>query len=242
MRILVVEDYPPVRKSVVKALREEGFSVDEAEDGVEGHAMASGGRYDVLILDLMLPQLGGLEVLERLRSAGETCHVIVLTAKDTVPDRVSGLDRGADDYLVKPFAMEELLARVRALLRREYKKKEPVVRIGHVEINTADHSVRADGELVELTAKEYALLEYLALREGEVVTRTEIWQHIYDERASATSNVVDVYVGYLRKKLARPGKPKLLHTRRGEGYLMRVPEEGDRGDGKGSDGKSEAAS
>jgi len=230
MRILVVEDYPPVRKSVVKALREEGFSVDEAADGALALVMASGGRYDVLILDLMLPELGGLEVLERLRRAGETCHVILLTAKDTVPDRVAGLDLGADDYLVKPFAMEELVARVRALLRREYKKKEPIVRVGHVEVNTADHSVRADGEAVELTAKEYALLEYLALREGEVVTRTEIWQHIYDERASATSNVVDVYVGSLRKKLARPGRPKLLHTRRGEGYLLRSPESA--GDGR----------
>jgi len=225
MRILVVEDYLPVRRAVVKALREEGYSVDEAADGEEGAAMACAGEHDVIVLDLMLPRVDGVEVLERLRRKGNKAHVLILTARDSVDDRIRGLDLGADDYLVKPFAMEELLARVRALLRREYDKKAPTIRIGHLEIRTSDHTVRVDGEGIELTAKEYALLEYLAMRAGEVVSRTEIWEHIYDERSSATSNVVDVYVGYLRKKIERPGKPRLLRTRRGEGYQLAEPAE-----------------
>lgn len=221
MRVLVVEDYDSIRKSVVKALREDGLSVDEAADGATGYAMAHGAGYDVIVLDLMLPGLDGLEVLRRLREDGESCHVLLLTALDAVDDRVRGLDLGADDYLVKPFAMDELVARVRALVRRAYAKKTPTIAIGHVEICTSDHTVTVAGEPVELTAREYALLEYLALRVGEVVTRAEIWQHIYDEQSTATSNVVDVYVGYLRKKLDAPGKPRILHTRRGEGYILR---------------------
>ena len=220
MRILVIEDYPPVRKAVVQALREEGYSVDECGDGEEGLFLGSGGGYDVIVLDWMLPGMDGLELLRRIRDKGGKVHVIMLTARDSVDDRVVGLDGGADDYLVKPFAMEELLARVRALVRREYDQKAPVLEVGHVVIQTADHTVRIDDEAIELTAKEYALLEYLAHRTGQVVSRTEIWQHIYDERSTATSNVVDVYIGYLRKKLERPDRPKVLHTRRGEGYVF----------------------
>jgi len=224
MRILVAEDYLPLRRAVAQALRESGWSVDEAESGGEALAAARGGGHDLIVLDLMLPGLDGLEVLRTLRREGGKCHVLILTARDTVDDRIRGLDAGADDYLVKPFAMRELLARARALLRREYDVKAPVVTIGHVEIHTDDHRVLVGGEPVELTAREYALLEYLALRSGQVVTRTEIWQHVYDENASVSSNVVDVYVGYLRRKLERPGCPRLLHTRRGEGYLLGVPE------------------
>jgi len=220
MRVLVIEDYPPTRKAVVKALREEGHSVDEADNGTDGLWHATRGKYDVIVLDLMLPEVSGLEILKQLRTAGSRAHVIALTAKDTVEDRVRGLDLGADDYLVKPFATEELLARVRALLRREYQQKDPVLRIGHIAINTANHNVHVDGTAVEFTAREYALLEYLAMRSGQVVTRIDIWEHLYDDRSGTTSNVVDVYIRYLRKKIERDDKPKLIHTRRGEGYIL----------------------
>lgn len=220
MRLLVVEDYAPLRAAVVQALREEGHSVDESPDGTDALGKAVINDYDVVVLDLMLPGLDGLQLLRQLRSGGRTCQVLVMTAKDTIDDHVTGLDLGADDYLVKPFAMEELLARVRALLRRGYDRPAPVLTVGHVEIDTARHDVRVEGERVELTAREYALLEYLAMRAGQVVSRTEIWEHLYDDRSTATSNVVDVYVGYLRKKLDRPDKQPLIHTRRGEGYVL----------------------
>ena len=220
MRLLIVEDYDPLRAALVKALREEGHSVDEASDGNDGLFCASGGEYDVIVLDLMLPGMDGLEILSRLRTSGVESQVLILTARDALDDRVKGLDLGADDYLVKPFAIEELLARIRALLRREYDKKSPILRIGHLELDTSRRQVQIDGTRVEMTAKEYALLEYLALRAGQVVSRSDIWKHIYDDRSTATSNVVDVYIGYLRKKLERPGRPGLLHTRRGEGYVL----------------------
>jgi DNA-binding response OmpR family regulator len=223
LRLLVVEDYAPLRAAVVQALREEGHSVDEAVDGIDAFGRALSNDYDVLVLDLMLPGLDGLELLRRLRKGGRNCQVLVMTAKDAIDDRVAGLDLGADDYLVKPFAMEELLARVRALLRRGYDRPAPILRIGHVEIETARHEVRVEGELVELTAREYSLLEYLAMRAGQVVSRTEIWEHLYDDRSTAASNVVDVYVGYLRKKLDRPDRRPLIRTRRGEGYVFAEP-------------------
>ncbi len=223
MRSLVVEDYAPLRNALLKALREEGYAVDGAPTGSEGHSAAAAGAYDVIVLDLMLPGMDGLEVLNRLRRAGVASHVLVLTARDAVPERVRGLDLGADDYLIKPFSMEELVARIRALVRRGYERKDPVLRIGHLEIDTSGHQVRVGGEAVTLTAREYALLEYLAMRTGQVVTRAEIWEHIYDERAPTASNVVDVYVGYLRRKLERPNQPKLLRTRRGEGYMLIDP-------------------
>ncbi len=224
MRLLVVEDYPPLRVAVTEALREDGHAVDSAVDGKDGLARALTGDYDVLVLDLQLPHVDGLEILRRVRAAGKPCQVLVLTARDAVEDRVAGLDLGADDYLVKPFAMEELLARARALVRRAYGRSSPVVRVGHLEVDTAAHAVSVDGAPVELTAREYALLEYLVLRAGEVVSRTEIWEHLYDERSDATSNVVDVYVGYLRKKLEREGRPPLIRTRRGEGYVLAGPD------------------
>lgn len=224
MRLLVVEDYPPLRKSVAQALREQRYSVDEAERGDDGLSLALAHDYDLILLDLMLPGLDGMEFLKRLRSEGKRSHVLILTARDAVDDRVKGLDLGGDDYLVKPFAIEELLARVRALLRREYTQKSPVVTVGHLELQTASHEVKVDGTPVEFTAKEYALLEYLVRRAGEVVSRLEIWNHVYDERSQTTSNVVDVYIGYLRKKIEVEGRPKLLQTRRGEGYIIVVPD------------------
>jgi DNA-binding response OmpR family regulator len=223
VRLLVVEDYAPLRAAVVQALREEGHSVDEVADGTDALGRAVCNDYDVLVLDLMLPGLDGLQLLRQLRSGGRGCQVLVMTAKDRIEDRVEGLDLGADDYLVKPFAMEELLARVRALLRRGYDRPSPMLSIGHVEIDTARHEVRVEGEPIELTAREYSLLEYLAMRAGQVVSRTEIWEHLYDERTTAASNVVDVYVGYLRKKLDRPDRDSLIRTRRGEGYVLSEP-------------------
>jgi len=221
MRVLVVEDYDPLRKSLRQGLQEAGFAVDASSDGEEGLWYAQSNEYDVIVLDIMLPKLDGLTILTRLRQAGSRAPILLLTARDGIEDRVSGLNLGADDYLVKPFAFEELLARVRALSRRKYDRADPVVRVGDLELNTATRSVRRGDQIVELTAREYALLEFLALRAGEVVSRTDIWEHLYEFHSAAASNVVDVYIGYLRKKLERPNLPKLIHTRRGQGYVLR---------------------
>ena len=220
MRLLVIEDYPPLQQSLTKGLREAGFAVDATGDGKEGLWYATGNEYDVIILDLMLPGMQGLEVLKKIRSKGCKTHVLILTAKDTVEDRVAGLDLGADDYLVKPFAFEELLARVRALLRRGYRQKNPVIRIKDLQIDLAAQKVRRGSHQISLTPREYALLEYLAVRSGQIVSRTDIWEHIYEFDSSASSNVVDVYIGYLRKKIEQPGKPALIHTIRGRGYML----------------------
>ena len=179
MRVLVVEDYAPIRKAVAKSLREAGFAVDETGDGEEGLWYATSNDYDVVVLDLMLPGVDGLAILQRLRADGLVTHVLILTARDTVQDRVRGLDLGADDYLVKPFAMEELLARVRALARRAYCAKNPVIAVSDLRIDTTTKQVWRGSDEVTLTAREYAVLEYLALRAGEVVTRTDIWEHVY---------------------------------------------------------------
>lgn len=220
MRILIVEDYEPLRLATSKALREAGHTVDTASDGTRGLELGGTGRYDVIVLDLMLPGIDGMEVLKGIRAEGVKSDVLILTAKDTVDDRIRGLDAGADDYLVKPFAMEELLARTRALVRRHYERKEPVIVIGNVSVDTVARRASLGDEIVELTAREYALLEYLALRVGQVVSRAEIWKHFYEGRSNAASNVIDVYISYLRNKLERPGEPKILHTRRGQGYLL----------------------
>jgi DNA-binding response OmpR family regulator len=171
----------------------------------------------------MLPKLNGLEILRRIREIGSDVHVLILTAKDTTEDRVRGLDCGADDYLIKPFDFQELMARVRALVRRKYAAKSPTMRIGNIDIDMAARVVRRDGQLVPLSAREYALLEYLAARAGSVVSRTEIWEHLYEFDAPAESNVIDVFIGHLRKKLERPGK-HLIKTRRGQGYLLEKEE------------------
>ena len=220
MRVLLVEDYAPLRESVAQALKEAGFAVDASADGEEGLWYAQSGDYDVVVLDIVLPKLDGLSILKRLREAGHPAPVLLLTAKDTVADRVAGLDLGADDYLIKPFALEELLARVRALLRRKYDTADPIIRVQDLELNTVSRIVHRAGERIDLTAREYALLEFLAHRAGEVVTRSEIWEHVYDFRSTVESNVVDVYIGYLRKKIERPGSPPLIHTRRGQGYVL----------------------
>jgi len=220
MRVLVVEDFQMLREAICQGLREAGFAVDSVADGQTALWQAQSNQFDVIILDLMLPRLDGLSVLKQLRAQGCMTHVLILTAKDTTPDRVKGLDTGADDYLVKPFEFEELLARVRALVRREYKAKDPILRVEDLEINTGSRTVRRGGHSVELTPREYALLEFLALRQGKIVTRTEVWEHVYEFHDDATSNVVDVFIGHLRRKIESAGLPRLIHTRRGHGYQL----------------------
>jgi two-component system copper resistance phosphate regulon response regulator CusR len=220
MRILVVEDYKPLQQSIVKGLREADFAVDFTGDGEEGLWYAKSNEYDVIVLDIMLPKLDGLSILKQLRSAGNKTHILILTAKDRLEDKVKGLDLGADDYLVKPFAFEEMLARIRALTRRSYQQKSTCITIKDIKIDLNKQQVYKGNQTVILTPREYALLEYLAMRAGEVVTRTDIWEHVYDFKSSATSNVVDVYIGYLRKKLEKQGRPVLIHTIRGRGYML----------------------
>jgi DNA-binding response OmpR family regulator len=220
MRLLLIEDYRPLQQSLAKGLREAGFAVDATGDGQEGLWYAMGNEYDVIILDLMLPGMDGLEILKKMRSQGRQSCVLILTAKDTLQDRVAGLDLGADDYLVKPFAFEELLARVRALLRRGYQARNPCVEIEDLRIDLTTQRVWRGPEEIQLTPREYALLEYLAMHTGRTICRSDIWEHLYEFDSSASSNVVDVYVGYLRKKIERPDRPALIHTIRGRGYRL----------------------
>lgn len=220
MRLLLVEDYPPLQKSVLQGLREAGFAVDVTGDGREALWYAQSNEYDVIVLDLMLPGLDGLSMLRAMRDQGRQTHVLIITAKDAVPDRVAGLNAGADDYLVKPFEFEELLARVQALVRRGYHRKNPVLAVGPLRIDTSTQQVECDGARVELTAREYALLEYLAMRNGELVSRSDVWEHVYDFHSDASSNVVDVYVGRLRRKIDLAGEPSLIETVRGRGYIL----------------------
>lgn len=220
MRLLLVEDYKPLQQSLVKGLKEAGFAVDFTGNGEEGFWYAASNDYDIIVLDLMLPGMDGLSILKKLRQKGIDTHILILTAKDSTEDKIKGLDLGADDYLVKPFAFEELLARVRSLIRRNYQKKNNIIIVGSARIDLKTRQVYRNNELVLLTPREYALLEYLALRAGEVVTRTEIWEHVYEFNSSASSNVVDVYIGYLRKKIDKGNKVLLIHTIRGQGYLF----------------------
>jgi DNA-binding response OmpR family regulator len=220
MRLLLVEDSPRLQRSLTTALKKAGYAVDVAGDGEEGLWLATSNDYDTVILDIMLPRLDGLSMLERLRAGGKLTHVLLLTAKDTVEDRVRGLRKGADDYLVKPFALDELLARVEALCRRSYGTKRTRIVLGELTIDTGARTVTLASTPVELTPREYALLEYLALRQGQVVSRSEIEHHIYDDSADPLSNVVDSAICTLRKKMTPPGAKPLIHTRRGHGYVL----------------------
>ncbi len=224
MRLLLVEDSPRLQRSVMTALKRSGYAVDAAEDGEQGLWLAESNRYDVIILDIMLPKMDGLTVLRRLREAGRQDHVLLLTARDTVGDRVDGLRRGADDYLIKPFALEELLARVEALCRRAYGEKDVTLKVGDLHLDTLARQVTRQGQAIDLTAREYSLLEYLVRRRGEVVTRPEIEEHIYDGDVEPMSNVVDSAICVLRRKLATgDAASSLIQTRRGQGYVMEEP-------------------
>jgi DNA-binding response OmpR family regulator len=223
MRLLLVEDSQRLQRSLGQGLRRAGYALDIASDGDRGLELAESNGYDVIILDLMLPGLDGLSLLRRLREDGGDAHVLILTARDTVDDRVRGLHAGADDFLVKPFAFEELLARVQALVRRHHRRKNPRLVIGSLSIDTAARKVARDGEPIALTPREYALLEYLAMRQGEVVSRGEIEEHLYDGRAELASNAVDSAVCALRKRIDVAGHPSLIETHRGRGYILEVP-------------------
>jgi DNA-binding response OmpR family regulator len=223
MRILVVEDEHKLAGVLRRGLEEHGYAVDLAYDGEEGLQFAQVEPYDLIVLDVMLPRLDGYTVCRRLRAERRNVPVLMLTARDTIDDRVAGLDNGADDYLIKPFAFRELLARVRALLRRDGLSKDPVLRVGDLEVDTVSHEVRRAGKPVRLTSKEYAVLEYFLRNPNRVLTRTQIAEHVWDYDFVTMSNVVDVYVGYLRRKLDDEHEPRLLHTIRGTGYQLKAP-------------------
>lgn len=226
MKVLLVEDHKPLARALKQGLEEEGFAVDLAVDGEEGHYKATTSKYDVIILDLMLPKVDGLTLLQAWRKSGLETHVLVLTAKGSLEEKVRGLDLGADDYLTKPFEVEELLARVRALVRRGHQTKDPVIRVHDLEIDTAARTVKRGDKWIHLTPREYALLEFLAFHRGKVVTRPMIWEHLYDEEDENTSNVVDVYIRYLRNKVDKNHETPLILTRWGEGYMLRGPDAG----------------
>jgi DNA-binding response OmpR family regulator len=220
MAILLIDDDPAVQELVSTLLTSANFTVDVAADGAAGLEMARSSKYEVVILDLGLPDMDGLDLLRKLRAEGVTTHVLILTSKDGPEDRVIGLDTGADDYLSKPCVLPELEARVRALLRRKYNAKNPLVTVGDLQINSATRSASRGGKHIPLTPREYALLEYLSRKAGQLVTRAEIWENLYAMDSSTNSNVVDVYIGYLRKKLESPDKPPIIHTRRGSGFIL----------------------
>lgn len=215
MRILIVEDEPRLLKSLARALREAGYAVDTAEDGDEGLFKAENSDYDALVLDVMLPGIDGWELLARLRRHKRT-PVLMLTARDATRDRVRGLDTGADDYLVKPFDLEELLARLRALIRRAAGQAQPRIELRDVVLDIRSRTVTRAGQPVALTAREYAILEYLALHRGALVTRTALYEHLFDETDNTLSNLLDVHVFSIRKKLGAD----LIVTRRGQGYCV----------------------
>jgi len=223
MRILVVEDEHKLAAVVRRGLEEHGYAVDVAYDGDDALAMAQAEPYDLIVLDIMLPGIDGITVCQRLREARKNMPVLMLTARDTVDDRVAGLDAGADDYLVKPFAFRELLARVRALLRRDGLSRDPILRVGDLELDTVSHEVRRSGRFVDLTSKEYAMLEYFMRNPNRVLTRTQIAEHVWDYDFMSMSNVIDVYVRYLRRKLGDDQEPRLFRTVRGTGYQLRAP-------------------
>ncbi len=223
MRILVVEDDPKLLESVRKGLKEAGFGADGASDGREGLERALEDDYDALVLDVMLPGLSGLDVLRELRKRRRATPVLVLSARSAVEDRVRGLDLGADDYLAKPFSFAELLARLRAITRRPAVEPQTVLSAGDLTVDTVRHEARRGGQLLELTPKEFSLLEYLARRKGVVLTRAMILDHVWDLDYDGGSNLVEVYVNYLRKKVDAGHEVKLIHTVRGAGYVLREP-------------------
>jgi Response regulators consisting of a CheY-like receiver domain and a winged-helix DNA-binding domain len=222
MRVLVIEDETKVGSFIKRALEEESYAVDLCEDGAQGLDMALSGTYDLIMIDLMLPSLPGMEVLTRLRKEKIQTPVLILTAQSKVDQRVKGLDAGADDYLTKPFAIDELLARVRALLRRGPAESPGIFQIDDLVLNPATREVTRGGQRIELTVKEYALLEYFMRHMGRVLTRPMISDHVWNQDFDTFTNVIDVYVNYLRNKIDRGRARKLIHTIRGSGYMLKV--------------------
>jgi len=225
VRILVAEDDRRLSRSLRRGLEEEGYAVDVASDGEEAGFKAETTAYDAIVLDLMLPKHDGFSLLRRWRARGVNSHILILSARSGVDDKVKGLNLGADDYLTKPFELEELLARLRALVRRGHQIKSPVMKIYDLEIDTTARIARRGGQDIRLTPREYRLLEFLAFNRGRVVTRTMIWEHLYDENDESTSNVIDVFIRYLRTKVDKGFDPPLILTRWGEGYMLRGNEE-----------------
>lgn len=222
MRILIVEDEASIANFVRQGLTEAGHAVDLAWDGREGLAYALVTDYDVMVLDIMLPQMDGIRLLQELRRRGDKTPTLMLTARDTIDDRVAGLDAGADDYLVKPFAFPELLARIRALLRRPPLQTGTTLTVGDLQMDTAKREVRRNGRLIDLSPREYAILEYLMRHPNQILTRTQIGEHVWNFDFYNESNVVDVYIGYLRRKIDTGEPFQLFHTVRGVGYRMGV--------------------
>lgn len=225
MRVLLVEDDSLIARFVSQGLREQTYAVDLAADGEDALYKASINDYDAVILDVMIPGRDGFEVCRELRAAGSNVPVLMLTARNSVKDRVAGLDSGADDYLTKPFEVMELLARLRALLRRGHVVRPTTIIVADIVIDTGAHRVTRGGRKIELTAKEYALVEYLARERGRVLTRAEIAEHVWDENFDPLSNLIDVNVNRLRRKLDDGFSTQLIHTRRGEGYMLAAPDD-----------------
>ncbi len=221
MKILIIEDEKDLVRILKKGLEEHSFTVETAYEGEEGLYLAETFPYDAVVLDLMLPEIDGFSILERLRKSKKDVPVIVLTAKGGVEERVRGLNLGADDYIPKPFDFSELLARLRAVIRRHKGEASPVIEVSDLEIDMNSHRVRRAGREVQLTANEYKILEYLALHKGRVISRTELLEHIYDINSDPDSNVIDVYINYLRRKIDRDHDKKLIHTVRGAGYILK---------------------
>lgn len=220
MRILIVEDEPKIARFIYKGLAEEGYAVDIARDGEEALSFTQSAPYDLIILDLLLPKTDGVTVCRKIRASNLSVPVLILTARDSIEDRVTGLDAGADDYLVKPFAFTELLARIRALLRRPRALTNNTLRIRDLVMDVSKHTVERGGVLIGVTPKEYSLLEYMMRNQGQVLTRTQIMEHIWNYDYYAGSNVVDVYIRYLRKKIDEGRSVKLIKTVRGVGYKI----------------------
>jgi DNA-binding response OmpR family regulator len=220
VKILLVDDSQRLLRSLGQGLKKLGYAVDVAADGENGLALAETYDYQVIVLDLMLPGLSGLEVLRRLRTRGSGAHVLILSARDRVDDRVRGLELGADDYLVKPFAFEELCARIQALVRRRHQAKNPVIRLGSLEIDASRRQVSRSGDALHLTPSEYAILEFLAYQRGRVFSKEQLVEHLHRSDSDVSSNVIEVLVSGLRKKIHAHGEPPILRTRRGFGYFV----------------------
>ncbi len=221
MRVLIIEDEIRIARSITKVLDEEcSWAVDICTDGEDGYHMAKKNPYDLIILDLGLPKISGMDILKNLRKEGTTIPVLILTARDTADDIILGLETGSDDYMIKPFDMKELIARCKALIRRSYGRANPLLEIGNISINTTKHQVSVEGRPVKLSAMEYRLLEYLAMRAGEIVSKGDIVDHLYDFGADKFSNVVEVYICTLRKKLGSKADDDVIHTLRNQGYVL----------------------